>query len=149
MQTPNEKAHVTNNSNVEARATCESGNASENSEAKRAKTGTSDNGKPDAVTNLVPDWDNWRPYPPEFITYTAKLREIQLWFRAYNKAYDKKGGGELTACNRLDDGLIDCANAIAELASSEFVDCYFFNDNKEELKANIFINVMKSKRNEK
>ena len=103
------------------------------SKMKSAELGTSDNGNFDAVTNLVPDWDNWRPYPPEFISHTEKLREIQLWFRAYNKAYVKRDGGDLDACNRLDDGLTECANTIANLASSEFVDCYFFNDNKEEL----------------
>jgi len=87
--------------------------------------------------NIVPqmesiDISQGNQFLSEFIRFTRQLSEMKKWFRKYNKLYDD----DLKACFVLDDRLIDCANAISELAACEFVDSYFFNEDKSEMTIN-------------
>jgi len=78
------------------------------------------------------DLSQGNPFLSEFIRYTRLLSEMRAWFRKYNKLYEDA----LTACCVLDERLLDCANAISELASCEFVDSYFFNEDKSDMTVN-------------
>ena len=75
------------------------------------------------------DFSSCKPFPQEFILFVRQLEVMKNWFRAYNKVYDDT----LVACNKLDDYFVNCANAISELAACEFVDSYYFSEDKSEL----------------